>query len=91
MKKIIISLGLCFLSVSSFAEFYKFTMEKKVEQNLYLVSSSYAKKFLVKTKFCFEFPMMFEDVILIFEGRYGDNKLIFKNGTSCDVEAVYEY
>lgn len=69
------------------ADLYEVTIEKRIDQNLYLISQG-SKKLVVKTKLCLELPLR-EEGILVIEGPYYGNKLIFKeSGESCDVESV---
>lgn len=58
----------------------------RVEKDLYRTTDN---KIFIKTKYCWEWARN-EEVILVYN-KYSrfDNKLIFKNGTSCDVEKVF--
>lgn len=68
------------------AEMYKVNV-KRTDSNLYI---DRANKILIKTKYCYEYAFD-DDAILIYEKYSYDNKLVFDNGTSCDVESVSSF
>lgn len=68
------------LTAPAWAEFYKVNITR-VNQDLYKDTLS---GILIKTRYCYEYVYS-EDAILQWEGKFGDNKLIFKNGNSYDV------
>ncbi len=89
MKKLILGLLIAVFSSQVFAEAYKITIQKRIESNLYLVSSG-GSKFLLKTKYCYEYTT-YEDAVLFYDEYSYDNKVIFKSGNSCEVEKIYSY
>lgn len=68
------------------AEMYKVNV-KRTDSNLYIDRSN---KILIKTKYCYEYTYG-EDAILVYEKGSYSNKLVFENGTSCDVESVSSF
>ena len=89
MKKIIIGFVMLFISISVYAEMYKVQVDKRIENNLYLISSG-ASKFLVNTRYCYEYAT-YENAILVYDDYHYDNKLIFEDGTTCEVDKLYNY
>ena len=77
MKKILFSVVL--LSGIAFAEFYKLSNLKRIEQNLYKYDGGY-----VSTKYCYEYTYG-EDVI--FNDK--TEEIIFSNGSKCQVDKFY--
>lgn len=58
---------------------------KRIERNLYQDTSS---KVIIETRLCLELAIG-DDAILQWEGRYGDNWLLFvSSGQKCDVVAL---
>jgi hypothetical protein len=79
----IVSLVLGF-DASVFAERYSITV-KRLEKDLY---QDIASKTIIETRYCYEYAYS-EDAVLTWDGRYGNNSLIFKSsGTKCDVIAL---
>jgi hypothetical protein len=68
------------------AEMYKVNV-KRTDSNLYIDRSN---KILIKTKYCYEYTYG-DDAILVYERGSYSNKLVFENGTSCDVESVSSF
>ena len=70
--------------VSVFADRYSVTV-KRLEKDLY---QDIASKTIIETRYCYEYAYG-EEAVLTWEGRYGNNSLIFKSsGTKCDVVAL---
>lgn len=66
------------------AEYYRVTV-KRIEKDLYRDVSS---KTIIETKYCYEYAHS-EPALLKWEGRYGDNYLLFESSdTKCDVVAL---
>lgn len=64
-------------------EYYRVEITR-VDSNLYKARQG----FYIKTKWCYEYATR-EEAVLVYEKYSYNNKLIFKNGTSCDVEKVF--
>lgn len=56
----------------------------RVDRNLYRDQSS---KVIIETKYCYEYAHL-DDAVLKWEGRFGDNWIIFSSDTKCDVVAL---
>lgn len=55
---------------------------KRIEKDLYQVEG---QRVIIETRYCYEYAYG-EDAILQWEGKYGDNWLLFINSkTKCDV------
>jgi hypothetical protein len=75
---------MCALLLATSLERYNVNV-KRIERNLYQDTSS---KAIIETRLCLELALG-EDAILQWEGRYGDNWLLFVgSGTKCDVIAL---
>ncbi|GHU87410.1 hypothetical protein AGMMS49941_10880 [Deferribacterales bacterium] len=60
---------------------YVTRIDSDIYQDLY-------SKTIIITRYCYEFAY-YEDALLIYNGSYSyNNKLIFRNGSSCDVKSV---
>jgi len=83
--KAVISLVLL-LFIPTSPEYYKLPSVKRVDQDLY-------KSFdglYVETKLCYRYTYG-EDAILKWNGRYsGDNKIIWSDDSSCQVESIWK-
>ena len=83
------SLFTCFLivvaSVASMQarELYRVNVSR-VDSNLY---RDHTSKAIIETRYCYQYATR-DDAVLRWEGRYGNNRLIFSSGTTCDVIAV---
>jgi hypothetical protein len=90
MKKISISaalIGLLFYATFLAAStYYKLEWVKRVDQDLYSAKSGTAKV-LIETKFCYEIAIG-DDATLKYDAYSYDNKIIFNNDQSCDVQKV---
>lgn len=84
MKKILISVLLMGLSSLAYAEFYKVEINR-IDQNLYKTQEG----IYIQTKYCYEYVML-EEAVLKYDRYDYDNKLIFENNESCDVEKVFK-
>ena len=71
------------LAVPLHAEMYTLNV-RRIEQNLYQDRDS---KLFIETRYCYEYTYG-DDAVLKWEGRYGDNWIVFRNGTKCDVIAL---
>ena len=77
-------LTLVVLTVPVAADRYSVNV-KRIERNLYQDRTS---KAIIETRLCLELAIG-EDAILQWEGRYGDNWLLFiSSRTKCDVVAI---
>jgi hypothetical protein len=82
--KLLVCIATVFFSVVPLnAEYYKVNVSR-IDKDLYRDNSS---KTLIETRFCSEYATR-EDAVLKWEGRYGNNKLVFDSGTSCGVVAL---
>ena len=90
MNKIYTNIGICSVLALTCtlanAEMYKVNV-KRTDSNLYIDRTN---KILIKTKYCYEYTYG-DDAILIYDKYSYDNKLVFDNGTSCDVESVSSF
>jgi hypothetical protein len=66
------------------AEMYKVTV-KRIDKDLYKTSEGV----YIQTKYCYEYAYS-DDAVLIYEKYSYDNKLVFDNGTVCEVEKVFK-
>lgn len=66
------------------AEMYKVTV-RRIDKDLYKTSEGV----YIQTKYCYEYAYG-DDAVLRYEPYSYDNKLIFDNGTVCDVEKVFK-
>lgn len=82
MKKIVFAL--VFLISYAFAEYYSIYV-KRIDKDLYRTNEG----FYIKTKYCYEYAYG-DKAILKYEQYSYDNKLIFDNGSTCDVEGVFK-
>ena len=89
MKNIILVLMSLLIPAHAFADAYQVTVIKRSESNLYIATSGSAK-IIIKTKYCYEYTYH-EEAVLLYDKYSYDNKLIFKSGSSCDVDKVYSF
>lgn len=90
MKKAF-AVGVFILGLSTIAmaaDYYKLTMVKRIDNNLYSAYSGGAKV-VVKTRYCYHYSYG-EDAILKFEPYASDNKIIFDDNETCDVDTVFK-
>ncbi|MFC0323347.1 hypothetical protein ACFFHT_07225 [Gallibacterium melopsittaci] len=64
------------------ADFYKIEIRRE-QSNLYKTREG----FYIKTKYCYEYAYG-EEAILSYDRYSYDNKLIFQNGNSCEIERL---
>ncbi|OBX06429.1 hypothetical protein QV09_12185 [Gallibacterium salpingitidis] len=69
-------------SIIARAEFYKVEIRRE-SSNLYQTREG----IYIKTKFCYEYAI-WESAILSYDKYSYNNKLIFNNGQSCEVEKI---
>lgn len=75
------------LGIGAFAsDFYSLSEVKRVEQDMYSARSG-TTRVLIVTRYCYEYTYG-EDAVLKYEPYSYDNKIIFDDNTSCDVEKV---
>jgi hypothetical protein len=85
MRKALTLALMCLLVVPVAAETYKVRV-KRIDRNLYRDNQS---KAIIETRLCLELALD-DAAILRWEGRYGDNWLLFvESGEKCDVVGVY--
>jgi hypothetical protein len=66
------------------ADRYSVTV-KRLDKDLYQDATS---KTIIETRYCYEYAYG-EEAVLTWEGRYGNNSLIFKSsGTKCEVVSL---
>jgi hypothetical protein len=65
------------------SEYYRVSVSR-IDSNLYRDHNS---KTLIETRYCYEYATR-DDAVLRWEGRYGNNKLVFSSGTTCEVVAL---
>jgi hypothetical protein len=85
LKIVAVALLLC-AALPAFAGVYELEMVKRLDKDVYQAKSG-GKTVIIFTKYCYEY-ITFGDAILKYE-RYGDNKIIFDSGTSCEVEGIH--
>lgn len=83
MKKLLL-ISLLSLSGTALAEYYKVYVTR-LDRNMYRTSEG----IYIATKYCHEYARD-EEAVLVYEQYSYDNKLIFKNGSSCDVDKVFK-
>lgn len=84
VRKIAAAAALLITTSSAWAEMYKVYI-KRLDQDLYKTSEGV----YIQTKYCYEY-VYGEDAVLRYEKYSYDNKLIFDNGTVCEVEKVFK-
>lgn len=83
MGKKYLALAALLVPAIAVAEFYKVEITR-LDSNLYKTSDG----FYIETKYCYEYATR-EEAVLSYEQYSYDNKLIFSNGTSCEVKRVF--
>jgi hypothetical protein len=83
IKKMLRIVAVLLVAATAYAEFYEVNVTR-VEQNLY--RDTLSRAFIV-TRYCYQYAYS-EDAILSYEAYSYNNKLIFEDGTSCDVVKV---
>ncbi len=73
------------LAVPVFAKFYIVTI-KRIDDDLYKDTEN---DLFIETKYCHE-RVSGEEAVLKYSDYSYDNKLIFENGTTCDVKRVFK-
>lgn len=66
------------------AEMYAVNV-RRIDKDLYKTSDGV----YIQTKYCYEYAYG-DDAVLIYEKYSYDNKLVFDNGTVCEVEKVFK-
>lgn len=66
------------------AEMYAVNV-RRIDKDLYKTSGGV----YIQTKYCYEYAYG-DDAVLIYEKYSYDNKLVFDNGTVCEVEKVFK-
>lgn len=82
MKKFVAVLAMVFCATAAHAEFYKVNV-RRIDSNLYRTPDG----LIIVTKYCYEYAYG-DDAVLKYERYSYDNKLIFKSGTTCNVDKV---
>ena len=82
--KKLLCLGLLTIPAIAASEFYKVEVTR-LDTNLYRTSDGV----YIETNMCLELALR-EEAILSYEQYSYNNKLVFKNGTSCDVKRVFK-
>lgn len=91
MKKLIIVgiFSTMFTTSSAYAEYYKLTYIKRTDSNTYSYRSGSVNGIII-TKYCYEYAYGDGDeAILKYEPHDYDNKIIFNDGTTCEVSKVF--
>jgi len=84
MKALLCIVTVLAMSIPVIAERYSINV-RRIEQNLYRDTLS---KTIIETRYCYQYAYG-EDAILQWEGKYGNNWLLFVNSaTKCDVVAL---
>jgi len=77
--------ALLLVATAALAEYYKLRNVKRVDQDLYKTGDG----LYIETKYCYHYTYG-EDAVLKWEGRYGDNKIIWDDDSSCQVKDVWK-
>lgn len=85
MRKALKVIGLLLIAAAVYADFYEVNVTR-IEQDLYqdTVSKGY-----IQTRFCYEY-VYHQDAVLVYEAYSTTNKLVFEDGTSCEVRRVFK-
>ena len=87
MKAVALVVGIVALTVGVSADTYRVSV-RKIDRNVYLDTRS---KTIIETRYCYGgYTSTATDAILNWEGRFGDNWLVFIDGSreKCDVVAL---
>lgn len=79
-----LALALLAVAGSAAAEMYAVNV-RRIDKDLYKTSDGV----YIQTKYCYEYAYG-DDAVLIYEKYSYDNKLVFDNGTVCEVEKVFK-
>ncbi len=82
--RVCLAVALLAVAGSVAAEMYKVTV-RRIDKDLYKTSDGV----YIQTKYCYEYAYG-DDAVLIYEKYSYDNKLVFHNGTVCEVEKVFK-
>lgn len=80
----VIAIVLLVLTGAVSAKMYKVNV-RRIDKDLYKTSDGV----YIQTKYCYEYAYG-DDAVLRYERYSYENKLIFDNGTVCDVEKVFK-
>jgi hypothetical protein len=83
--RVVLTVTLLFVATVSLAEYYKVRGVKRLDKDLYKSSDG----LYIETKYCYHYTYG-EDAVLKWEGKYGDNKIIWDDDSKCDVKNVWE-
>lgn len=83
-KKKILGCAMIILPSIAMAEFYKVEVTR-LDTNLYKTPEGV----YIETQYCYEYANR-EEAVLSYEQYSYDNKLIFNNGTTCDVKRIFK-
>jgi hypothetical protein len=64
---------------------YELSGVKRVDQDLYKTLD----RIYIETQYCYHYTYG-EDAILKWEGKYGDNKIIWEDDSSCRVKSIWK-
>ena len=86
MKKLSMAfVGVLLVASLASAEYYKLSGVKRVDKDLYKSSDGT----YIETKFCYHYTYG-EDVVVKWEGPYGNNKIIWNDDSTCDVKRMFK-
>ena len=83
MRTLLIAAALAMTTVLVQADVYRVSVTWK-DTDLYTTSDGV----VIKTRYCLELALL-DSAVLNWEGPYGRNWIVFKNGKKCDVVGVY--
>jgi len=66
------------------SDYYKLENVKRVDQDLYRAGDLY-----VQTQYCYHYTYG-EDAVLKWGGKYGDNKIIWADDSTCAVKDIFK-
>lgn len=81
----VLALLLVLCAIAAYAEYYKLQGVKRLDKDLYRTSDG----LYIETKYCYHYTYG-EDALLKWEGKYGDNKIIWSDDSNCQVKNVWK-
>jgi len=86
MKKLVVAVLCCVstLALAAPTEGRYLVTVKRKSQDVYLDKKSST---VILTRYCYEYAFS-DEAVLIWNGKYGDSKIVFEGGEVCDVKEV---
>lgn len=73
------------VGVAVAAEYYKLSSVKRIEKDLYKSSDG----IYIETKYCYHYTYG-EDAVLKWEGKYGNNSIVWDDDSTCEVKDIWK-